>query len=90
MCLKTSSLSATPGRVHTHTMLAYPFDFPNINDIDSLIINSIRANKPQQSNRMIAYFEITVLEAGARGSIMIGLTDIDVPLNRHPGWEDKY
>ncbi|ELR18451.1 SPRY domain containing protein [Acanthamoeba castellanii str. Neff] len=32
------------------------------------------------------YFEITVLDQGLKGYIAVGLTDVNYPLNKQPGW----
>eukprot|EP00397_Hematodinium_sp_SG-2012_P041327 GEMP01045486.1.p1 GENE.GEMP01045486.1~~GEMP01045486.1.p1 ORF type:complete len:453 (+),score=99.90 GEMP01045486.1:153-1511(+) len=48
---------------------------------------SVQSNVPAPTNRSVYYFEVVVLDPGARGTITIGLTDRSFLLNRQPGWE---
>ncbi|KAL1503348.1 hypothetical protein AB1Y20_011400 [Prymnesium parvum] len=48
---------------------------------------SMRANHPCPKRCSVYYFEATVLDAGARGCVSIGLADQFFLLNRRPGWE---
>ena len=48
---------------------------------------SMRANHPCPKRCVLYYFELTVLDAGTRGCISIGLADQFFQLNRRPGWE---
>lgn len=50
-------------------------------------VGAIRANRPCPHRRLLYYYEITVVDAGSRGSIAIGLADGSFELNRQPGWE---
>ncbi|KAG2388113.1 hypothetical protein C9374_000963 [Naegleria lovaniensis] len=52
-------------------------------------IGSIRANVPFSGRNLIDYFEIQIICAGERSSIMIGLTDekSDFVNTRHPGYD---
>jgi len=50
---------------------------------------SVQANIAAPSNRAVYYFEVIVLDPGARGTITIGLTDRSFLLNRQPGMEPK-
>lgn len=48
---------------------------------------SVQSDVPAPTNRLIYYFEITILNPGLRGSITVGLSDKSFLLNRQPGWE---
>lgn len=48
---------------------------------------SVQSDVPAPTNRLIYYFEVTVLDPGLRGSITVGLSDKSFLLNRQPGWE---
>ena len=50
-------------------------------------VGAIRANQPCPHRRLLYYFEITVLDAGSRGCIAVGLAGGSFELNRQPGWE---
>jgi len=53
-------------------------------------VGSIRCNKPFPSDQLISYYEITIDDAGARGTIGMGLSEGEFTLNRKPGWEAGY
>ena len=50
-------------------------------------VGAIRADRPCPQRRVLYYFEVTVLDAGLRGSIAVGLADSTLQLCRQPGWE---
>ena len=50
-------------------------------------VGAIRTNRACPHRRLLYYFEITVVDAGSRGCIAIGLADASFELNRQPGWE---
>eukprot|EP00300_Choanocystis_sp_HF-7_P003212 c12441_g1_i1.p1 GENE.c12441_g1_i1~~c12441_g1_i1.p1 ORF type:complete len:456 (+),score=110.89 c12441_g1_i1:59-1426(+) len=50
-------------------------------------VGAIRTTHPLPSNASVFYFEIKVLSAGEKGTIVIGLADDSFRLNRQPGWE---
>ena len=50
-------------------------------------VGAIRTNRACPHRRLLYYFEMTVVDAGSRGCIAIGLADGSFELNRQPGWE---
>ena len=48
---------------------------------------AIRANLPAPRGCALYYFEVTVVDAGQRGCVAIGLADANVQLDRQPGCE---
>eukprot|EP00741_Cyanophora_paradoxa_P020800 tig00021312_g20079.t1 len=50
-------------------------------------VGAIQANKPVPSRMLLYYYEITVLDAGTRGAIAVGLSDRSFQVTRQPGWE---
>jgi len=50
-------------------------------------VGSIRANHPVPKNRLIYYFEITVLNTGISKKIGIGFTGSCYNPGRQPGWD---
>ena len=50
-------------------------------------VGAVRTNSPCPPRSLLYYYEVTVVDAGLRGSIAVGLADESYPLNRHPGWE---
>jgi Ran-binding protein 9/10 len=50
-------------------------------------VGAIRTNRACPHRRLLYYFEMTVVDAGSRGCIAIGLADASFELNRQPGWE---
>eukprot|EP01119_Soliformovum_irregulare_P021857 TRINITY_DN7356_c0_g1_i1.p1 TRINITY_DN7356_c0_g1~~TRINITY_DN7356_c0_g1_i1.p1 ORF type:complete len:411 (-),score=88.29 TRINITY_DN7356_c0_g1_i1:526-1758(-) len=51
-------------------------------------VGSIRTNKPFSRDATIGYYEVKVLNAGAKGSICVGLAEKTFSLERQPGWEE--
>jgi hypothetical protein len=51
-------------------------------------VGTARTEHPFPSNRLIVYYEVTIIDAGVRGSIGVGLTKEQFILNRKPGWEE--
>ncbi|KAJ1472706.1 hypothetical protein T484DRAFT_1839239 [Baffinella frigidus] len=50
-------------------------------------VGSVQANRPFSNRVLIGYFEVTVVSAGQRGCMAIGLANADFNLMRQPGWE---
>lgn len=50
-------------------------------------VGSIRTNWPCPQRSFVYYYEVTIVDAGTRGSIAVGLADGSFELNRQPGWE---
>ena len=50
-------------------------------------VGAIRTNRACPHRRLLYYFEMTIVDAGSRGCIAIGLADGSFELNRQPGWE---
>ena len=53
----------------------------------SLDCGACRTEWPCPRRSLVYYFEVTVVDAGLRGSVAIGVADGSFPLNRQPGWE---
>ena len=50
-------------------------------------VGSVRTDLPCPQHCLLYYYEVTVVDDGARGCISVGMADGDFPLNRRPGWE---
>uniref|UniRef100_A0A7S0HIE7 B30.2/SPRY domain-containing protein n=1 Tax=Hanusia phi TaxID=3032 RepID=A0A7S0HIE7_9CRYP len=50
-------------------------------------VGSVQANRPFSRSSLVGYFEMTVLNAGTRGCMSIGLASSDFKNTGHPGWE---
>jgi len=50
-------------------------------------VGAVLANRPFAKKVLIGYFEMTVLSAGARGCMAIGLGNANFNVMRHPGYE---
>lgn len=50
---------------------------------------SVRTDWPCPQRSFAFYFEVTVVDAGAHGSIAVGVADAKFPLERMPGWEAR-
>ncbi|KAI5477184.1 Ran-binding protein [Pseudohyphozyma bogoriensis] len=48
---------------------------------------AVRANRPIPPQTGIYYFEVHIVNAGAKGFIGVGVSHRSVPLSRLPGWE---
>jgi hypothetical protein len=50
-------------------------------------VGYVQAAEPFVKQDIYAYFEVTVLSAGANGYISVGYTDLQYSMFAHPGWE---
>ena len=50
-------------------------------------VGAVRTNWPCPHRCFVYYYEVSVIDAGTRGSIGVGLADPSFDLNRQPGWE---
>ena len=50
-------------------------------------VGAVQANCAAPCHTVLFYFEVTILDAGARGTIGVGFADAGFKLSRQPGWE---
>lgn len=50
-------------------------------------VGAVQSNRPFSNKVLIGYFEMTVVNAGAKGCMAIGLGNANFNNTRHPGWE---
>ena len=54
-------------------------------------VGAVRTDWPCPPRCLLYYFEVAIVDSGARGAIAVGFADGHFKLNRQPGWEpDSY